>query len=241
MALGGYAAPSEADLFDVEYWELEQAKLARQPAPGAARRPGRAGDRGRVGHRPGVRPGAARRGRRGRRARPGRRRRPTVADGPAFVGVAGDVTDPPTVDAAALALAVRALRRPRPAGAQRRRLPAAPRRSPSSTPRVVGPRRWRSTPAPPPLRCGPPTRSCGGRPPAGSVVVVGVEERAGARAGAPPPTRRRRRRSPSSPGSRRWSGASDGIRVNVVHPDAVFDTALWDRRRSSPSGPPATG
>ncbi len=33
--LGGYVALSEADLFDVEYWELEQAKLARAGAPAA--------------------------------------------------------------------------------------------------------------------------------------------------------------------------------------------------------------
>ncbi|WP_420625214.1 bifunctional aldolase/short-chain dehydrogenase [Candidatus Poriferisodalis sp.] len=32
-ALGGYVALSEADLFDVEYWELEQAKLARSGTP----------------------------------------------------------------------------------------------------------------------------------------------------------------------------------------------------------------
>ncbi len=32
-ALGGYLALSEADLFDVEYWELEQAKLARAGTP----------------------------------------------------------------------------------------------------------------------------------------------------------------------------------------------------------------
>ena len=31
--LGGYIALSEADLFDVEYWELEQSKLARAGAP----------------------------------------------------------------------------------------------------------------------------------------------------------------------------------------------------------------
>ena len=34
-ALGGYVTLVEADIFDVEYWELEQAKLARQPAPAA--------------------------------------------------------------------------------------------------------------------------------------------------------------------------------------------------------------
>ena len=33
--LGGYVALSEADLFDVEYWELEQAKLTRTGAPAA--------------------------------------------------------------------------------------------------------------------------------------------------------------------------------------------------------------
>lgn len=33
--LGGYVALGEADLFDVEYWELEQAKLARAGAPAA--------------------------------------------------------------------------------------------------------------------------------------------------------------------------------------------------------------
>jgi rhamnose utilization protein RhaD (predicted bifunctional aldolase and dehydrogenase)/NAD(P)-dependent dehydrogenase (short-subunit alcohol dehydrogenase family) len=32
-ALGGYRSVPEADLFDVEYWELEQAKLARQSPP----------------------------------------------------------------------------------------------------------------------------------------------------------------------------------------------------------------
>ncbi|WP_419943942.1 bifunctional aldolase/short-chain dehydrogenase [Candidatus Poriferisodalis sp.] len=34
-ALGGYVALSEAELFDVEYWELEQAKLARVGASAA--------------------------------------------------------------------------------------------------------------------------------------------------------------------------------------------------------------
>jgi rhamnose utilization protein RhaD (predicted bifunctional aldolase and dehydrogenase)/NAD(P)-dependent dehydrogenase (short-subunit alcohol dehydrogenase family) len=32
-ALGGYRSVSEADLFDVEYWELEQGKLSRQAPP----------------------------------------------------------------------------------------------------------------------------------------------------------------------------------------------------------------
>ena len=54
--LGGYVTPSEADIFDVEYWELEQAKLARQPAPVRPLGPGGAGDGGRLRHRPGHAP-----------------------------------------------------------------------------------------------------------------------------------------------------------------------------------------
>ena len=34
--------------------------------------------------------------------------------------------------------------------------------------------------------------------------------------------------------------AADGIRVNVVHPDAVFDTGLWTDELHRRSGPPAT-
>jgi rhamnose utilization protein RhaD (predicted bifunctional aldolase and dehydrogenase)/NAD(P)-dependent dehydrogenase (short-subunit alcohol dehydrogenase family) len=33
-AMGGWQALSEEDIFDVEYWELEQAKLARKASPG---------------------------------------------------------------------------------------------------------------------------------------------------------------------------------------------------------------
>jgi len=31
--------------------------------------------------------------------------------------------------------------------------------------------------------------------------------------------------------SRRSNGGADGIRINTVHPNAVFDTGLWDRGR----------
>ena len=120
--LGGYVTPSEADIFDVEYWELEQAKLARQPAPVRPVGPGGAGDGGRVRHRPGHRPGASGRGRRGRGLDlddPA-----GVADGADFVGVQGDATDPATVDLA-LGRGGPRLRRPRRAGGQRRRVPPA--------------------------------------------------------------------------------------------------------------------
>jgi hypothetical protein len=43
----------------------------------------------------------------------------------------------------------------------------------------------------------------------------------------PPPTPRRRRRSPNSRESPRSSGAKHAVRVDVVHPSAVFDTGIW--------------
>ena len=57
-ALGAYVALGEADLFDVEYWELEQAKLARAGGPGCAGRSGGAGNGCCLRHRTGRRRGA---------------------------------------------------------------------------------------------------------------------------------------------------------------------------------------
>ena len=57
--LGGYVALPAADLFDMEYWELEQAKLARRCRTPAVRRADRAGHRRGVGHRSGLRGRAA--------------------------------------------------------------------------------------------------------------------------------------------------------------------------------------
>ena len=48
-------APGRSDIFDVEYWDLEQAKLRKAASPPAVRRRGRAGHRRRVGHRQGLR------------------------------------------------------------------------------------------------------------------------------------------------------------------------------------------
>ena len=53
------------DIFDVEYWDLEQAKLRKGAQAAGVRRRSRAGDRRRVGHRQGLRRSAAR-ARRGR-------------------------------------------------------------------------------------------------------------------------------------------------------------------------------
>ena len=217
------------DLFDVEYWELEQAKLRRAGAPAAAHRRGRARHRRRVRASAGpAREALLGRGCRGHRPRPD----PAVADvhGAAdFLGVAGDVTDAGRGRGGARRAGVERLRRARHrwcvnagmfpaarriAGARRRRRGDARDGGQRSTRRLA----LFALAAPAAA-----ARAGGGR-----VVVIGVEERARARARARRRTRRRRRRSPSSRGSRRWSGRADGIRVNMVHPDAVFDTGAVD-------------
>ncbi len=83
-AIGRFESLPEADLFDMEYWSLEQAKLGAAK-PLAARRPDRGGDRrgrrDRRRDREGLR-GGGRRGRAARRelrARRKRRRRPSAA------------------------------------------------------------------------------------------------------------------------------------------------------------------
>ena len=73
------AALPAKDIFDVEYWDLEQAKLAQGRQAAGVRRRGRAGHRRRVGHRQGLRriAAGARRGGGRARHRPGDRRRCT--------------------------------------------------------------------------------------------------------------------------------------------------------------------
>ena len=50
-ALGGYEALPAKDIFDVEYWDLEQAKLRRGGSPPAVRRRNRPDHRRGLGHR----------------------------------------------------------------------------------------------------------------------------------------------------------------------------------------------
>ena len=222
VALGGYASVTEPDVFDVEYWELEQAKLTRQPAPaslagqvavvtGAASGIGRACAEALLGEGAavvGVDLAAA---------------VDEVAGGPAYTGVVGDVSDPATVDAAVTAavggyggLDVLVLN----AGVF----------PPSQPLAELDPRTWATAmdvnagAAATALRAAHPflCRAPGG----GRVVVVGSKN-------VPAPGQGAGAYSASKAALTQLARVAalewgrDGIRVNVVHPDAVFDTALW--------------
>ena len=87
-AIGRFESISEADMFDMEYWSLEQAKLgARQGT--AARRPDRGDHRRRRHHRRRDREGVRRGRRRGRAARYRRGRRAGQGQGDRRRGARG--------------------------------------------------------------------------------------------------------------------------------------------------------
>ena len=224
-ALGGYRALPAADIFAVEYWDLEQAKLRRGWHAAAVRRRDRAGHRRRVGHRQGH---ASRR---------------SCARGAAVVGAGHQ----PGCGrpAPAPGFPRRAVRR-EPAEAisneprTRRSRPSAAWTCWSSTPAFSRPAsriealplaEWRQrdarstwTPILPLLESAHPLLKCAPR--GGRVVVIGSKN-------VPAP----------GPGAAAYSASkaaltqlarvaalewgADGIRVNVVHPNAVFDTGIW--------------
>jgi rhamnose utilization protein RhaD (predicted bifunctional aldolase and dehydrogenase)/NAD(P)-dependent dehydrogenase (short-subunit alcohol dehydrogenase family) len=221
-AMGGYESVTEPDVFDVEYWELEQAKLARLPAPaelsgriafvtGAASGIGRATAHALLGA------GAAVVGLDLDAAVE------DVADVPGFVGVRGDATDAGAVGEA-LDRGVRAF------GGLDVLVINAGVFPPPEPVAELSSDTWARTlevnagaaavalaAAHPLLRVSPA---------GGSVVVVGSRN-------VPAP----------GPGAAAYSASKaaltqlarvaalewgpDGIRVNVLHPDAVFDTGLW--------------
>ena len=221
QALGGYVTPSEADIFDVEYWELEQAKLARQPAPAAlsgrvALVTGAASGIGRATALALMTAGAAVVGI--DLDDPG-----SVAAGPEFVGVQGDATDPATVDRA-LAGAVRAF-----GGLDVLVVNAGVFPAPQPLADLADDA-WAKTlginagGALTVLRAAHPFLRVS--PVGGSVVVVASKNvpAPGTGAGAYSASKAALTQL-ARIAALEWG--RDGIRVNVLHPDAVFDTALW--------------
>ena len=220
--LGGYRALPAEDIFDVEYWDLEQAKLTRKGSPApltgeVALVTGAAGGIGRACAEALLRKGAA---------VVGLDLNPAVAEvapGPAWYGARCDVTDPEQVTAAIEA------------GVKRfGGIDIAVLNSgvfpPSQRLDALEMGAWRAVMAVnveasvallrqlhPLLRLAP-----GG----GRVVVIGSKN-------VPAP----------GPGAATYSASkaaltqvarvaalewgADGIRVNVIHPNAVFDTGLW--------------
>ena len=127
-AIGRFESIPEADMFDMEYWSLEQAKLgARQGT--AARRPDRGDHRRRRHHRRRDRQGLRRRRRRGRAARYRRGRRGREGQGDRRRGARGPLRrDRRRVGQRRLRQDRRDLRRRRYRGVERRRRLAGPHR-----------------------------------------------------------------------------------------------------------------
>jgi len=223
-ALGGYRPAPIADLFEVEYWDLEQAKLRRRGAPppfagqvalvtGAASGIGRACAAGLMAEGAAVV---------GLDLDPGIGAR---FDGPNWLGVQADVTDGAAVDAAFDAATTRF-------GGLDVLVLNAGVFPPSARISSLDPEVWRRAMAVNVdanvalLRAAHPLLALAPEPDRGRVVVIGSKN-------VPAP----------GPGAAAYSASkaaltqlarvaalewgSDGVRVNVIHPNAVFDTAVW--------------
>jgi NAD(P)-dependent dehydrogenase (short-subunit alcohol dehydrogenase family) len=218
-AIGGYRALDPADLFDVEYWELEQAKLKR----GAARAPFTGEVALVTGAASGIGRACAEALRDNGAAVIGLDRTPHGTDAPDYLGLAVDVTDPAAV--------TDALRQ----GVERfggvDMVVASAGIFPGAKPlRDFDPAAWRRAMAVnadsvaylfgavhPLLALAP----RGGR----VVVVASKNVRAPGPGAAAYSASKAAVTQLARVAALEW--APDGIRVNVVHPDAVFDTGLW--------------
>lgn len=221
-ALGGYRPLAVADLFDMEHWELEQAKLRRRPAPAAlagevALVTGAAGGIGRACAAALRAEGAA---------VAGVDVDPAVAtafDGPPWLGIEADVGDVAAVEAALERTVERF------GGLDVLVLNAGifPRASPIAAQDLDGWRRVMAVNLDANLVL---MRAAHGllrlAPRGGRVVVVGSKN-----VPAPGPGAAAYSASKAAltqlarVAALEWGG--DGIRVNVVHPNAVFDTGIW--------------
>jgi rhamnose utilization protein RhaD (predicted bifunctional aldolase and dehydrogenase)/NAD(P)-dependent dehydrogenase (short-subunit alcohol dehydrogenase family) len=221
-ALGGYVSVAEPDVFDVEYWELEQAKLGRQPAPAPltgriALVTGAASGIGRATARALLDGGAAVVG------LDLDDRVDEVADGPEFVGVHGDATDARSVDEA-LDRAVHLF------GGLDVLVVNAGVFPPPEPLAELSPQSWARTlevnagGAALALRAAHPLLRTS--PVGGSVVVVASKNVPAPGSGAAAYSASKAALTQlARVAALEWG--RDGIRVNVLHPDAVFDTALW--------------
>ncbi|HEX2154778.1 MAG TPA: bifunctional aldolase/short-chain dehydrogenase [Acidimicrobiia bacterium] len=220
--LGGYQALSAGDLFDCEYWDLEQAKLRRGGPPpelggmvavvtGAASGIGHACaaallERGCAVAGLDVAPSIA-----------------TAFEGPAWLGLNVDVTDPDAQGAALAAVVERF-------GGLDVLVSSAGMFGTTAPVAERSPAEWKQVQAlnfdavadllaasHPLLQRSP----VGGR-----VVVVGSRNVAAPGPGAAAYSASKAAVTQlARVAALEW--AADGIRVNVVHPDAVFDTGLW--------------
>jgi rhamnose utilization protein RhaD (predicted bifunctional aldolase and dehydrogenase)/NAD(P)-dependent dehydrogenase (short-subunit alcohol dehydrogenase family) len=221
-ALGGWRAVSEKHLFDIEYWDLEQAKLRKAGAPPVfagqvALVTGAASGIGKASVKSFLRRGAA---------VIGIDRNPAIASmrqRPDFLGIACDLTDP-AATAKALDAAVRAF-----GGVDMLVLNAG--MFPVSQPlQEISAETWQRTMAVNvemhlrlmqlcyPLLCLAPR---GGR-----IVVIGSRNvpAPGPGAGAYSASKAAFNQL-ARVAALEW--AKDGIHINSLHPDAVYDTGLW--------------
>ena len=220
--MSGYQGLPAQDIFDVEYWELEQAKLTRDRrtssftgevavVTGAASGIGRACAETLIANGASV---------------IGLDIAPTVPDtldGPAWLGLEADVTDPGAVSTA-LQRGVERF------GGVDILVAAAGVFAPTQPIGDLDPGHWRRsmavnadavadlfTQAHPLLRCAP----SGGR----VVLIASKNVPAPGPGAAAYSASKAAAHQLARVAALEW--AADGIRVNMVHPDAVFDTGLW--------------
>lgn len=221
--LGGYRALAEAPLFDVEYWDLEQAKLRRAGSP-----PSFAGQVALVtGAASGIGKACAAALLAAGAAVIGLDRSPETGhsfSGPAWCGQTVDVTDSDAVDTA-IAVGVQAF------GGVDVVVVSAGVFAASAPIAELDEKAWRTTMSVNVDSVATLFRSVHPllalSPVGGRVAVIASKNVPAPGPGAAAYSASKAALTQlSRVAALEW--ASDGIRVNLVHPDAVFDTGLWN-------------